>query len=402
MLRHVLQSRGNQMKNIISYTQTPNCIYDNLLQHLSGSQAAVVSVIVRQTAGWHRESSYISISQLAAQAGKHRSTIIRAVRELERAGVISKRVVGDRGRQASEYMLADATYITALTQQSSSEMSRSLSQGEQNQKKTYKKKRLASLIIDQSCSSFPPQNGKEIFEKSTKDFLKNDETKASDPSQNATGPLSRNPLIISDPPRGGPVAFCDYTKERKQEKETTSAAGAAALSRNHKKATESDRAQEQESNLSRDKSRATRDNSKSDHKHKIDDRLNLSDLGLTDATIRWLYNHYNDSIIADAIAWIIANRESIRTTVDQAIKWACKERPVIKQVVSQETVAERKRKALDVFDGKRMGVGSWCACNSYIEYVVGGATSHVMQVRYDDNDYVDRVREIIDKYGRKR
>jgi len=390
------------MKNIISYTQTPNCIYDNLLQHLSGSQAAVVSVIVRQTYGWHRDSSYISISQLAARAGRDRRTVMRAVKELERSGVISKRVVGEMGRQASEYMLADATYITALTRQSSLEMSRALAVGEQNQKKTYKKKRLASLEIDQSSSSLLPKNDKENLEKSTKDFLKNDEVRASDQGHFAPGPLTLNPLIINDHKKMGPGAKCPPLKEIKQEKETTSAAGAAALSRNQTKATESDRAKEQESYLSRDKSRVTSRDHKSDHKHKIDDRLDLASLGVTDATIRWLYNHYNDSIIADAQGWIIANRESIRTTVDQTIRWACKERPVVKQVVSQETIAERQRKAVDVFDGKQMGVGSWCACNNYIEYVVGGATSQVIQVRYDASDYVALVRAIIDKYGRKR
>ena len=397
------------MKITTSYTQTPNYIYDNLLQHLTGSQAAVVSVIVRQTAGWHRDASYLSITQLAALSGKHRSTIIRAVRELERACVIRKHVSGGVGRQSSLYALADISHITSISQQSSREMSQSLSIGEQNQKKTYRKKRIASLNADQSASNFPanianlsPQKDNKIFEKSSSDFLKNDRLKEPAPSQNATGLLARNPLIINDPKKGVPVAFCDYIKERKQKERTT----AAALSHDET----SKRAQEQESSRARElksksplpsakKSTHKIDNSSADDKkstHKINDRLCLSELSVSEATIRWIYNHYNDIIINDAKSWILANLNKIKC-VDAALKWACKERPLLKKQVSQDLVDERRKKALNVFDGQRMGVGVWCACNSYLEYVVG-STSHVIQVRYDDNDYVDRVREIIDKY----
>ena len=71
------------------YTQVPNHFIDEVLATISASSAVVYLVICRQTRGWHKQSDAISISQFMKMTGLTKPTILRALMELEKRGIIN-------------------------------------------------------------------------------------------------------------------------------------------------------------------------------------------------------------------------------------------------------------------------------------------------------------------------
>ena len=80
-----------------NYTQIPNALLDRG-QGLSNAAFRVVCVVLRRTRGWHRQADLISLSQLEAQTGMSRKTVISAIDEALRLKWIARReVMTDRG-----------------------------------------------------------------------------------------------------------------------------------------------------------------------------------------------------------------------------------------------------------------------------------------------------------------
>ena len=76
------------MLEVPNHTQIPNVIIDQHMAELSHAQFKVLMAICRKTIGWHKQSDYISISQIVDLAGVSNKTVIGAVRDLERLGFI--------------------------------------------------------------------------------------------------------------------------------------------------------------------------------------------------------------------------------------------------------------------------------------------------------------------------
>ncbi|MEM0503580.1 MAG: replication protein [Archaeoglobaceae archaeon] len=102
------------------YTQVPDEVFDVLMPHLGEADLKVLLYIVRRTFGFKKESDAISFNQFLKGIRKsdgtyldygcgikHRTTLSKALKRLERMGVIvSRKIVDEKGvRQATVYSL---------------------------------------------------------------------------------------------------------------------------------------------------------------------------------------------------------------------------------------------------------------------------------------------------------
>jgi phage replication O-like protein O len=71
------------MLEVPNHTQIPNAIIDGLMSKLSHAQFKVLIAICRKTLGWHKQSDYISISQIMNLTSVSNKTVVRTIRELE-------------------------------------------------------------------------------------------------------------------------------------------------------------------------------------------------------------------------------------------------------------------------------------------------------------------------------
>lgn len=88
-----------------TYTQTPNDLFDHWLPFLGEVELKVLLTIIRKTFGWHKISDNISISQLEKATGSSPQNIGNATKSLISKGLISKEVIGPRGKQETHYAL---------------------------------------------------------------------------------------------------------------------------------------------------------------------------------------------------------------------------------------------------------------------------------------------------------
>ena len=77
---------GNTDKQFVRY---PTEICEALcIYHLSPIQSNIVNYIIRKTYGWNKTKDYISVSMMAKEMGKDRSTVSKAVNGLRKKGII--------------------------------------------------------------------------------------------------------------------------------------------------------------------------------------------------------------------------------------------------------------------------------------------------------------------------
>ena len=76
------------MMQVPNHTQIPNAIIDEHMSILSHAQFKVLIAICRKTIGWHKQSDYISVSQIVDISGVSNKTVIKSIRELESMGFI--------------------------------------------------------------------------------------------------------------------------------------------------------------------------------------------------------------------------------------------------------------------------------------------------------------------------
>ncbi len=74
-----------------SYTSVPNETLEALYQtdnRLSPIHMRVLLYLMRMTYGWHKVRDRISIKKMAAEIGRDRRNVTRAVNDLEKMGII--------------------------------------------------------------------------------------------------------------------------------------------------------------------------------------------------------------------------------------------------------------------------------------------------------------------------
>jgi len=74
----------------IPYTQVPNSILDVKLKDLKSSELKILMLICRKTFGYQKRKDSISLSQMTKYTGLTKSTVIEAVRGLEKKDIIQK------------------------------------------------------------------------------------------------------------------------------------------------------------------------------------------------------------------------------------------------------------------------------------------------------------------------
>ena len=74
----------------IPYTQVPNSILDEKLKDLKSSELKIFMLICRKTFGYQKCIDSISLSQMTKHTGLTKSTVIEAVRGLEKKDIIQK------------------------------------------------------------------------------------------------------------------------------------------------------------------------------------------------------------------------------------------------------------------------------------------------------------------------
>jgi len=87
-----------------NHTQLPNEIVDVYMKQLSDKAFKVITVICRKTIGWHKETDSISASQIVAISGLSRSSVLRAIVELEELNLVLVDRVGD-GKTPNSYTI---------------------------------------------------------------------------------------------------------------------------------------------------------------------------------------------------------------------------------------------------------------------------------------------------------
>lgn len=89
------------------YTQIPNVIFDEWMQHLSAAELQIIMIVCRKTFGWHKDQDAISYSQFAEILNVDKAHVIRVIKRLVDKGFLVKkvRVAPDGNAQANVYGL---------------------------------------------------------------------------------------------------------------------------------------------------------------------------------------------------------------------------------------------------------------------------------------------------------
>ena len=78
------------------FLRLPNDWIDRAMPTMSPSEWMIMSVVLRQTIGWHKDNDAISLSQFQSKTGLSRHTVITALRRLEEMGWIRAYEIGTR------------------------------------------------------------------------------------------------------------------------------------------------------------------------------------------------------------------------------------------------------------------------------------------------------------------
>ena len=96
------------------HTQFSNDAIDQIMREVSPNAWKIITVAIRKTYGWHKQSDVISLSQFQELTGiGSRSTVVKAIREVVENGILLKREKGD----SFEYEL-NRDYVVQKSNQS--------------------------------------------------------------------------------------------------------------------------------------------------------------------------------------------------------------------------------------------------------------------------------------------
>jgi phage replication O-like protein O len=90
-----------------NHTKLSNEFVDEYLCKVSSSAAKVFIAITRKTIGWHKDSDYISISQIIKMTGLSNRVVIKATKELEDFDIIR---VNRKEKRTNEFVINYESY----------------------------------------------------------------------------------------------------------------------------------------------------------------------------------------------------------------------------------------------------------------------------------------------------
>lgn len=86
-----------------NYFQIPNEVVDQYLKVLTHVELKVMMIIIRKTKGWDKDDDWISLGQLEKITGSSRSSVVRAIKGLQKHDLINKKTEGKIGDQQTRF-----------------------------------------------------------------------------------------------------------------------------------------------------------------------------------------------------------------------------------------------------------------------------------------------------------
>ena len=88
-----------------NYTQSPNVAYDEIMATLTGPEWKVLSKIIRETFGWHRDWKNITLTDFEKSCGMARNSVLSGVEGLLKKNLIKKKQKGPGNHLESYYQI---------------------------------------------------------------------------------------------------------------------------------------------------------------------------------------------------------------------------------------------------------------------------------------------------------
>lgn len=74
-----------------NFTQVPNEILEALARtYLSPNESKIVFLIIRKTYGWHKQTDWISLSQIVEGTGIAKPNVCRSIKSLRKRNIITR------------------------------------------------------------------------------------------------------------------------------------------------------------------------------------------------------------------------------------------------------------------------------------------------------------------------
>lgn len=127
----------------------------------------------------------------------------------------------------------------------------------------------------------------------------------------------------------------------------------------------------------------------------------LAKIDIPDCDKRWLMENYSEKEISEAIDFALHPSTKITKTLQQAIKWACKEKPQIPKSLEQNT--EENKKFAKKLENQIQNTQTikFEALNKNCEIIFLGTQKEPEGLQYSEPNFKQKLKELFEKYGLK-
>jgi hypothetical protein len=124
----------------------------------------------------------------------------------------------------------------------------------------------------------------------------------------------------------------------------------------------------------------------------------LAIVGVKEATKKFVLKNYPPIIILSALSWLTHSSTEISTTLDQALKWACKEQPEIPKS-GKENEASNKMLAKELEGALQPKENSYYeVLNTYVEIGRTQGQSQPFCLPYNEKGFKQKLEEALKRY----
>lgn len=121
----------------------------------------------------------------------------------------------------------------------------------------------------------------------------------------------------------------------------------------------------------------------------------LENLNISKKDKVWITEHYPESVVKQAVAWATHPETKIKTSLVQALKWACVNTPEI-PVGSEEKIAENKKYATSI---RKNFKSKFCAIeDNHSETLFIPSTGKATCIKYTDNDFIEQCKKKLEYF----
>lgn len=106
----------------------------------------------------------------------------------------------------------------------------------------------------------------------------------------------------------------------------------------------------------------------------------------------WLTRKHDEQTVKEAIAWATSPQTKISTTLAQALKWACQERPEIPK--DPKSMIEENKNFAKGFDEYKNKYCEVHVLSKYVEFCFIGQRGSIC-IEYSDNNFMDKFKKLI-------